>query len=357
MPREARSLVAGRDYPRGEGDFRRWFATDEACADYIGWLRWPTGFVCPRCTAPGGYRLSDGRWWCDECRRRVSVTSGTIFSHTRTPLTIWFVVAWEMAAHSTGVSARTLYRLLGFGSYETAWAILHRYRHAISARGLDLLDGVVEVDESYFGGEHKAGRPGRSSAEGKYEVLLAVERKEARGFGRVRARYIEHETDAVIGSFIGDTIVRGATVHSDGAPSYRRLFADPGGALTGSYRHERSIIAGSGHEAHELLPGVHRVASLAQRWIAGTHQGRVEADHLQSYLDEFCFRFNRRSSRSRGLLFYRLLELAVAAGPHTYAQIISGTAKPKEIRPMPPAGPRRALPSLAIVPVGRPWRR
>ena len=262
-----------------------------------------------------------------------------------------------MAAHSTGVSARTLYRLLGFGSYETAWAILHRYRHAISARGLDLLDGVVEVDESYFGGEHKAGRPGRSSAEGKYEVLLAVERKEPRGFGRVRARYIEHETDAVIGSFIGDTIVRGATVHSDGAPSYRRLFADPGGSLTGSYRHERSIIAGSGHEAHELLPGVHRVASLAQRWIAGTHQGRVEAAHLQSYLDEFCFRFNRRSSRSRGLLFYRLLELAVAAGPHTYAQIISGTAKPKEIRPMPPAGPRRAPASLAIVPVGRPWRR
>ena len=170
------------------------------------------------------------------------------------------------------------------------------------ARGLELLDGVVEVDESYFGGERKAGRPGRCLAEGKYEVLLAVERKEPRGFGRVRARYIEHETDAVIASFIGDTIVRGATVHSDGAPSYRRLFADPGGSLTGSYRHERSIIAGSGHEAHELLPGVHRVASLAQRWIAGTHQGRVEADHLQSYLDEFCFRFNRRSSRSLGLL-------------------------------------------------------
>jgi hypothetical protein len=91
----------------------------------------------------------------------VSVTSDTIFSHTGTPLTIWFVVAWEMAAYSTGVSARTLYRMLGFGSYETAWAILHRYRRGISARGLELLDGVVEVDESYFGGEHKAGRPAR----------------------------------------------------------------------------------------------------------------------------------------------------------------------------------------------------
>lgn len=357
MVQPAVALRAGRDYPGGYAEFRAWFSTDGACADYLEWLRWPDGFVCPRCgVVEEGYRLADGRWWCDACRRRTSVTAGTVFHHTKTPLTVWFTAGWQMMTAKTGVSAKTLHRLLGFGSYETAWTMLHRYRHAISSRGLDQLSGEVEVDESFFGGKRKAGRPGRSLASGKYEVLLAVERLAGKGFGRARALYIPAETDAVIAGFLSANIVAGSTVHTDGAASYRRLMTDTAGSLHGVYQHDRSIIAGSDQQAHQLLPAVHRVAALAKRWLSGTHQQAVEADHLQRYLDEFCFRFNRRRSRSRGLLFYRLLELAIAASPRTYDQLVSGNARPKRRRPKPPVRPRAHPSSLAAPNPGRPWR-
>ena len=213
--------------------------------------------------------------------------------------------------------------------------------------GRDQLSGGVAVDETVLGGP-EPGRPGRGAL-AKTLVAVAVEREE-RTFGRCRLRVIADASAPVLRAFLLDAVEPSSTVITGRGPSYPSAYGN-------DYVHEPVVVSGSGHEAHELLPAVHRVASLLKGWLEGTRRGGVQPAHLQAYLDEFCFRFNRRSSRSRGLLFYRLLELAVAAGPHTYAQIISGTAKPKEIRPMPPAGPRRAPPSLAIVPVGRPWRR
>ena len=124
-------LQAGRDYPRDYVELSAWFPDDDACLDYLEWLRWPDGFVCPRCGTTKSWRMSDGRFWCERCRRRVSVTMGTIFHRTRTPLTVWFAVAWYMTSAKNGVSAKTLQRLLGFGSYQTAWAMLHRFRAAM----------------------------------------------------------------------------------------------------------------------------------------------------------------------------------------------------------------------------------
>src|SRR3990170_3510321 len=140
------------DYPGSYGELLAWFPDDAACLDYLDWMRWPSGFSCPTCSCVTGWRMKDGRWWCESCRRRVSAMAGTIFHHTKTPLTVWFAAAWHMTAPKNGVSAKTLHRLLGFGSYQTAWAMLHRFRFAIGNAGHDRLSGEVEVDETIIGG-------------------------------------------------------------------------------------------------------------------------------------------------------------------------------------------------------------
>ena len=148
----ASGLRAGRDYPRSSADLRAWFPDDAACLDYLEWLRWPNGFVCPRCGTPGHWRMADGRFWCEPCQRRVSATAGTLFHRTRTPLVVWFAVAWHMTGAKNGVSAKTLHRILGLGSYQTAWVMLHRFRSAMVRPGRDRLAGEVEVNELFIGG-------------------------------------------------------------------------------------------------------------------------------------------------------------------------------------------------------------
>ena len=344
----ASALRAGRDFPRTYAELRAWFPDDAACLDYLQWLRWPAGVVCPRCTAPTSCLLGDGRAWCEPCRRRVSVTAGTIFHGTRTPLTVWFAVAWYMTASKNGVAALALHRLMGFGSYQTAWAMLHRFRTAMVRPGRDRLAGVVEVDESYFGGV-RAGKRGRGAA-GNVLVLVAVELHEPRGYGRCRLRVIPSAAAASFEPFLRDAIEPGATVVTDAWKSYPP-------ALGPDYLHRPINLARSGTKANVLLPGVHRIASLAKRWLLGTHQGAVEGDHLQAYLDEFAFRFNRRKSEFRGLLFRRLLEQAVGVGPVSYSSLVADPA-PKSKPPLPPGGSRARARSLAVpmVPASRPWR-
>lgn len=169
----ASSLRAGRDYPPSYADLQAWFTDDAACLDYLERLHWPNGFVCPRCGTPGHWRMGDGRFWCEPCQRRVSVTAGTLFHRTRTPLTVWFAVAWYMTSAKNGVSAKTLHRLLSIGSYQTAWAMLHRFRAAMVKPGRDSLVGEFEVNEIFIGGI-KPGKRGRG-AEGKTLVAVAVE--------------------------------------------------------------------------------------------------------------------------------------------------------------------------------------
>lgn len=346
--RPATALVPGRDFPRNYAELRAWFPDDGACVDYLEWLRWPEGFVCPHCGGDGS-RLADGRHWCEPCHRRVSVTTGTVFHRTRTPLTVWFAAAWYMTSTKNGVAALTLHRLLGFGSYQTVWAMLHRLRLAMVRPGRELLSGVVELDDTLFGGI-RPGKRGRGAA-GKTLVAVAVERHEPKGFGRCRMRVIPNAKAESLDPFMRDSIAPGATVVTDGLKSYPL-------AAGSDYVHRPVNVARSGGPAHVLLPGVHRIASLAKRWLLGTHQGAVEGDHLQAYLDEFTFRFNRRKSAFRGLLFRRLLEQGVQVGPVSYQALVVNSV-PKGRPPLPPGGSHRARATpltVAETPIPHPWR-
>ncbi|MBK1725370.1 IS1595 family transposase, partial [Thiocystis violacea] len=307
---------AGVDYPRTAGEFQSWFRTDADCLDYLEWLRWPGGFVCPACGHVGGWRLGDGRFMCSGCARRTSVTAGTIFDRTRTPLTVWFNICWLFATGKDGISALSLKRTLDIGSYQTAWAILHRLRSVLVRPDRDRLSGMVEVDETYIGGQ-EPGLPGGRAQGKKVLTGIAVEVLEPKGFGRCRMRPLKDASAASLEAFVTDFIEPGATVITDGWQGYCGL-----SKLAYIHRsHSQRAAKARGEDPGDLLPGVHRVASLAKRWLLGTHQGAVDSAHLASYLNEFVFRFNRRRSRSRGMVFYRVLELAIANEPVRYKEL------------------------------------
>jgi transposase-like protein len=237
--------------------------------------------------------------------------------------------------------------VLGLGSYQTAWAMLHRYRTAMVRPGRERLGGEVEVDETYVGGEEEA-VSGRETNK-KAIVAVAVEVREPRGFGRVRLQRVPDVSAAALVPFVCDVVEPGTIVQTDGWPSYKQLPSH-------GYGHEKTVLSASGDPAHVSMPGVHRVASLLKRWLLGTHQGAVSSEHLDAYLNEFAFRFNRRASRRRGLLFYRLLEQAVVSGPIAYKDLVA-TPQPGSRRPNAPTGRRPNPPSLALPPADRPWRR
>jgi transposase-like protein len=341
--------VAGKHYPRSTGEFGAWFATDADCLDYIEWLRWPEGFVCPRCAHPDAWRMKDGKLRCGGCKVGTSPTAGTIFDRTRTPLTVWFMACWLFASQKDGMSAQSLQRSLEIGSYQTAWAMLHRLRSVLIRPGRERLTGRVEVDETFIGGEEPGLRGGRQRGK-KALVGVAVEVHEPKGLGRCRMAVLPDASAASLHAFIAANVEPGATVVTDGWTGYAGIDD------LGYIRDRRSQRAARlrGEDPHELLPGVHRVASLAKRWLLGTHQGSVEAAHLQAYLDEFVFRFNRRTSRSRGLVFHRVLQLAVDHEPVRYSDLVV-SRRPKR---NPPAG--RAgwghPPSLERPTANRPWR-
>lgn len=319
---KASSLIAGTDYPRNWAEFVAWFPDDAACRRYLERLRWPNGFVCPRCghCAPP-YEASRGRRICRSCRQQSSVTSGTIFDKTRTPLQTWLGAVWYITNQKYGCSALGLQRVLGLGSYQTAWMMLHRLRRAMVRPGRERLHGTVEVDEAFIGGERRGRhrRPSESKGEpvprtAKSVVVIAVEIHEPRGFGRVRLARVERKDREHIMPFILDAISPQARVITDGSWAYRSLHEH-------GYERKATIMSGAKEPAHVAMPGVHRISALLKRWLLSTHQGAVQPKQLDHYLDEFTFRFNRRSARSRGLLFYRLLEQAVITPPATYATI------------------------------------
>jgi transposase-like protein len=237
------------------------------------------------------------------------VTAGTIFQDTRLPLTTWFRAAWHVTSQKNGMSALGLQRTLGLGCYETAWAMLHKMRRAMVRPGRERLHGVVEVDETYWGAE-EPGVVGRFT-EKKALIIVGAE-ENGKGIGRIRLRHIPDLTKSSLHDFIQAAIEPGSTVRTDGLNAY------PG--LSG-YIHEPQAQKRQPKGEH-LLPRVHRVVSLLKRWLLGTHQGAIGFDHLDYYLDEFTFRFNRRSSASRGKLFYRLLQQAVQVNPAPFPTLI-----------------------------------
>ena len=340
---------AGEHYPSSIGQFQAWFRTDVDCLDYLEWLRWPEGFICPEC-GHSGWRLGDGRFMCSACGDRTSVTAGTIFDRTRTPLTVWFTACWLFATAKDCVSALGLKRVLEIGSYQTAWAMLHRLRSVLVRPGREQLSGTVEVDETYIGGQEPELSGGRAKGK-KVLTAIAVEVKEPRGFGRCRIAPVADASGVSLEAFVTDSVVPGTTVVTDGWMGYHGL------AKLG-YDHERRsqrAARAAGDDPNKLLPGPHRVASLAKRWLLGTHQGSVGDAHLAHYLNEFVFRFNRRQSRSRGMLFYRVLELAIKHEPVRYRDLVV-TRRPRSVPPVPPRT-RGRPPSLEGPPAERPWRR
>jgi len=311
----AEALVAGRDYPRTYRECVEMFRNDAACAAYLEQLRWPSGFVCPWCQAAATpWRQTRGRLVCVACRHQTTVSAGTILDKTRTPLTTWFEAAWQVTTAKNGLSAKTLERTLGT-SYRTAWALLQRCRVAMVRADREPLSGEVEVDEALVGGVEHGGKRGRGTS--KSIVVIAVEMRSPKGFGRVRMRHVPDASGASLVPFVSEVVAPGSTILTDGWGGYNDVPAH-------GYIRKQVILSASGDPAHVSMPGVHRVASLLKRWILGTHQGAVVPEHLQSYLEEFTFRFNRRQSGSRGLVFRRLLEQAAATTPITEAAITHG---------------------------------
>lgn len=303
--------IGGVDYPRSFPEFREWFPDEGSCVEYLERLRWPEGFVCPLCGASGGWRIARQRWMCARCGRKTSVTAGTIFHRTHSPLSSWFAAVWFVTSQKNGVSALGLQKAMGFGSYETAWAWLHKLRRAMVRPDRDRLSGVVEVDETFVGGV-TAGTDGGGTD--KVPVQIAVETLGRNRLGRVRFAVVDRPGTLELVEFACRTVEPGSLIRTDGARMLRRL-ADRG------YRHEYVDVYASLDKSQEL-PGVHRVASLLKRWVAGTLHHRVSDQHLPYYLDEYAFRFNRRGSKARGMLFYRLLQQAVDTDPHTLRELI-----------------------------------
>ena len=311
------------DYPKTLGEFTTRFSTEDACRAYLAQLRWPEGIVCPRCAGAKVWKTARGLFVCASCGHNHSITAGTIFERTQKPLTLWFRAMWCVTSPKTGASALGLQQALGLGSYYTAWTWLHKLRRAMVRPGRDRLSGAVEVDETYIGGV-KPGKRGRGAA-GKSLVLVAAQCEGAR-IGRIRLARIPDASARSIEKALGDAVDTGAVIRTDGWKGYENVAAL-------GYSHE--VIRTTEEVGENLLPHCHQAASLLKRWMLGTHQGAISHEHLDYYLDEFTFRFNRRTSRYRGKLFYRLVQQAVGVEPTPYKDMVRNVRgrKPHEHNP------------------------
>lgn len=291
-------------YPRSQAEFDALFLSEAASRQYIAMLRWPKGFRCPQCAHDQAWMTRrDTLYVCRQCGSHTSLTAGTIFHDTRQPMQRWLRAIWYLTNQKHGVSALGFQRAMGFGSYHTAWAWLHKLRQAMVRPGRDLLSGTVQIDETYFGGP-KPGPRGRG-ADGKTIGLIAVEH-EGQRIGRIRLCLATDPTPHILEPLIQAMVAPGSHIETDGWGGYVGLPAL-------GYTH--TILRQTGVVGEDPLPQVHLVISLLKRWLLGTHHGGVQPTHLAYYLDEFTFRFNRRTSTHRGKLFYRLVQQAVQVGP------------------------------------------
>lgn len=300
------------DYPRTVLDFNERFCDETACRAYLEFIRWPDGPHCPRCPQSKIWAMKPPYYRCATCGHDFTVTAGTLFADTHLPLRLWFQAMWYVVNQKNGTSALGVQRVLGLGSYRTAWRWLHKLRRAMVRPGRDRLSGTVEMDEVYIGGE-KPGKRGRGAG-GKVLVLIAAQIDGSK-IGRIRLARVPDPSGAALSKATTAAVTPGSQVLTDGWSGYSTLKAK-------GYRH--AVVRDTAIVGSNLLPRANRVAALLQRWLLGTHQGAVAGSHLDFYLDEFTFRFNRRTSGSRGLLFQRLVENAVALGPVRGAELVGG---------------------------------
>jgi transposase-like protein/Zn ribbon nucleic-acid-binding protein len=300
-------------FPMTFEEFTTKFATEEQCRDYLYQLRFPNGFVCPRCENLKAWPVRDTLFECSKCGHQISVIAGTIFQDTKTSLKSWFTAIWWVTTQKNGASAMGLQRVLGLKSYKTAWTWLHKIRKAMVYPNRSKLSGTVEVDEAYIGGKEEGGKTGRGT-ENKVLVAVAIELHDKKKLGRARITAIADASKESLHRFIKDNVDKGSTIISDGWQSYASISSE-------GYKHIIHVRSKAKTE-EELLPHVHLIISLLKRWLLGTHQGAVKEKHIQAYLDEYVFRFNRRKSTQRGLLFYRLLECAMLVSPITLDDLL-----------------------------------
>ena len=298
-------------------EFTNRFANEEQCREYLYQLRWPEGFACPKCgEAEEAWSVGGILYTCKKCRHQTSVIAGTIFQDTRKPLKEWFTAIWWVTTQKNGASAMGLQRVLGLKSYTTAWTWLQKIRKAMVYPNRKKLIGTVEVDECYIGGVEHDGKRGRGATENKSIVVIGVELLEGKNqLGRIRMKVVPDVSGAsLVEKFVMENVEPGSTVITDGWSGFSSLG-------TSGYTH----VVPKKFEVDDpenILPHVHMIVSLLKRWLLGTHQGAVQETHLQAYLDEYVFRFNRRKSANRGLLFYRLLECAMQIHPVTQDELL-----------------------------------
>jgi len=293
-------------------EFEKNFSTEKQCREYLFKLRWPDGYRCPRCQHDKAWQLSDIKFKCRSCGYQTSVIAGTIFQGTHKSLTLWFRAIWYVTSQKNGSSAKNLQKILGLGSYETAWLWLHKIRRAMIRPGRDKLHGIVEVDEAYIGGPEKGGKRGRG-ADNKVLVAIAVEVNDNK-IGRIRMGVINDASSKSLHGFVQSVVEIGSRIVTDGWSGYNKLQKNG---------YSQKILMRKSQNEDNLLPHVHTVVSLLRRWLLGTLQGSCSKEHMAYYLDEYSFRFNRRTSKSRGMLFYRLIQNAVQIQPSTYEDIVS----------------------------------
>ncbi len=311
-----------KDLPGDLPSFLKRFGTDAKCRAYLVRARWPVGFRCTGCGHDLAYshkkRLIEE---CTACGKQHSILAGTIFEQTKTGLATWFLAIYLVTSSKGGISAMELKRQMGFGSYQTAWSWLHKIRKAMVRPERPPLSQRVEADETYVGGP-RPGTPGRGAA-GKIRVAGAVEtgRGQARGrrLGRLRLAVVPDVSAKSLEGFLAGAVARPASVATDGWSGYA-------GLAPAGWRHEPLNLSASWGDAALRLPAIHLVFGLAKRWLLGTHHGAVSSKHLPAYLDEFTFRFNRRTAKSISHRFARLIEHAVQIQPTPYRALIATAA-------------------------------
>ena len=298
-------------YPENAIELMDMFPDDESCLDYLCMIRWPYGYQCIRCQNKDALKLGRGLYRCKSCKYEGSVIVGTLFQDTRKPIRLWFQAIWYVVNQKNGVSALGLQKAIGLGSYHTAWEWLHKLRRAMVRPGRDKLDGVVEINETLIGGE-ATGKRGRG-AEHKTVVLIAAE-DTPWGIGRIRLTPIIDSSGEILISAIIHMVAEGSTIRTDGWSGYAGL---------SKHGYTHVPIVNNDVKSNDAISAAHLIASLLKRWLTGTHQGACSHKNLSYYLDEFTFRFNRRTSNFRGKLFYRLIQQALEIDPVPSKDLVS----------------------------------
>ncbi|MEN6365651.1 MAG: IS1595 family transposase [Thermoguttaceae bacterium] len=306
------------DCPRTLTDFERRFSSDDACRQYLSGLRWPRGFVCPKCAGKTAWQATRERWVCGDCRYQATVTAGTIFQDSHLPLTIWFRAMWYVTNQADGARALDLQRILGLGSYKTAWAMLHKLRRVMASCGRTRLLGVVEVDELHWRrikgvagrltDKDRKNKTDKGNENDKKESLIMVAAEDdGTNVGRIRLRCVPDLTKTTLHDFVTRNICLHSTVRTDRQKEYLGMKG---------YIHDRQM-QGQQTEGECPLSHVHRVMLLLTRWLLNTPQGAtgISPECLDSYLDEFAFRFRWRKLQPQSELFYRLTQQSMQVEP------------------------------------------